>query len=153
MQLHLSQGIWILSSWLGVEWCEMQMCKNSYHRLEETLLKIATWRWLTTIAQSIERKTKKITAKGHLKVPAWKKRLAWGKHTRNSRRNSQLVKNALTLKLTFIVKFRSWFNYVLFSSHYYSLPFRKKGKERKRKTNQNYIICTVLWTFLVAFIL
>ena len=45
--------------------------------------------------------------------------------------------NALTLTLTFIVKFRFCFNYVLFSSHYYSLPFRKKrlkkGKERLTK--------------------
>ena len=37
MQLHLSQGTWILSSWLDVEWCEMQMCRKSYHRFEETL--------------------------------------------------------------------------------------------------------------------
>ena len=37
MQLHLSQGTWIMSSWLDVEWCEMQMCRNSYHRFEETL--------------------------------------------------------------------------------------------------------------------
>ena len=37
MQLHLSQGTWIMSSWLDVEWCEMQMCRNSYHRFQETL--------------------------------------------------------------------------------------------------------------------